>query len=115
MDRRRGASVAAPIAVTDDPRGIERDDDGNAIGGVRVPELDAPIGRHVAAIEECKGGLMGDWFPFDDDVLRARYGDAAGYVKAYTEAAASAMDAGVLRPADVESGIRRAEATNPLS
>jgi hypothetical protein len=97
-----------PIEVAGEPPRIVRDADGNAVGGLRIPEMEAPLGRHVAAMEESRGGLMGEWFPFDADGVRAHYGDAAGYAKAYEAAAHEAVAAGVLRPRDAADGIRRA-------
>jgi hypothetical protein len=100
-----------PIEVAGDPPRIVRDADGNALGGVRVPEMEAPLGRHVAAMEESSGGLMGEWFPFDAELVRARYGDAVGYAKVYEAAAQAAVAAGVMRPRDAEEGVRAAKAT----
>jgi hypothetical protein len=99
------------IEVAGDPPRIVRDADGNAVGGLRTPDMGAPLARHVAAMEESSGGLMGEWFPFDADVGRARYGDAAGYAKAYEAAAHAAVAAGVLRPSDAADAIDRASAT----
>ena len=102
------------IAVSDsDPPHVVRDSDGNAIGGVRVPEMEAPRARHVAAMQETKGGLMGEWFPFDVQVLEARYPDHARYLAAYEAAAQAALRAGVLRRRDVEESIRHANANAP--
>jgi Alpha/beta hydrolase domain len=99
------------IEVAGDPPRIVRDGDGNAVGGLRTPDMDAPLARHVAAMEESSGGLMGEWFPFDAGVVRARYGDAAGYAKAYEAATHAAVEAGVLRPSDAAAAIARASAT----
>jgi hypothetical protein len=102
------------IAVSDsDPPHVVRDTDGNAIGGVRVPEMDAPRARHMAAMQETKGGLMGEWFPFDAEVLQARYPEHDSYLEAYEAAAHAAVRTGVLRPRDAEEGIRLAKGHAP--
>lgn len=88
--------------------------DGNAIGGIRVPELDAALARHTAAMEEAgDGGLQGRWQPFPAEVIAARYPNQAAYLQTYEEAARRAVEAGVLRPADVADGLARA-GTTPL-
>jgi hypothetical protein len=94
-----------------EPAAIARDADGNAIGGVRMPEMDAPLARHVAAIEEAgPAGLMGQWFPFAPEVVRARYPDPAAYLGAYDLAVQAAVDAGVLLPHDADDARARAAA-----
>ncbi|HEX5586865.1 MAG TPA: alpha/beta hydrolase domain-containing protein [Acidimicrobiia bacterium] len=94
-----------------EPPAIARDADGNAIGGVRVPEMAAPLARHVAAMEEAgAAGLMGQWFPFEPEAVRAKYPDAAAYLAAYDAAATAAVEAGVLLPHDADDGRARAAA-----
>jgi hypothetical protein len=76
-----------------------------------VPEMDAPLARHVAALEEAgQAGLMGQWFPFEPEVVRAKYPDAAAYLAAHDAAAVAAVDAGILLPHDADEGRARARA-----
>ena len=97
------------IEIGGDPLTITRDANGNALGGVRVPEIAVPIARHVGAREESgDAGLMGKWFPFDPEELRRRYGSIDGYLGAYEAAARAAIKAGVWREADLEPGLERA-------
>jgi hypothetical protein len=99
------------IEIEGDPPRIKRDADGNAIGGLRMPEMEAPLARHTAAREEAgDGGLMGKWEPFASDVVHARYRDDAAYLAAYEAASRAAVDAGVLRPHDAAEGVLRAKA-----
>jgi hypothetical protein len=102
-----------PIELTaGDPVAVVRDADGNAIGGVRVPEMDVPLARHIAAMQEAgAAGLMGQWSPLAFDVVRDRYPDASAYLAAHDAAARAAVDAGVLLPHDADEGRRRAEVT----
>ena len=91
------------------PPTVERDADGNAIGGVRVPELAAPTGVAVAEMLEAgAAGLMGRWQPWAESTLRTRYPTRAAYLEAFAAATAEAVAAGVLRPSDAHDGITRA-------
>lgn len=102
-----------PIEVDpDDPTKVRRDTDGNAIGGVRVPELAVALARHTANMTEAgAGGLMGQWTPFDDELIRLRYPTQDDYVAAFEAAAKEAVAAGVIRPSDADEAIARARAT----
>ena len=51
---------------------------------------------------------MGQWFPFEAEELRRRYGSVDGYLGAYEAAAHAAVKAGVWREADLEPGLERA-------
>ena len=102
-----------PIEVDPaDPSKVRRDADGNAIGGIRVPELAVPLARHTANMTEAgAGGLMGQWTPFDDELIKLRYPTQDDYVSAFEAAAKEAIAGGVLRPSDAEEAIGRARAT----
>lgn len=88
---------------------VTGDDHGNALGGVRLPELDVPTARHgmyanVAtrfnrqAQYDCIAG--GSTRPLDANTLRKLYGTPQAYARLYRQAADAAMAAGFLRPAD---------------
>jgi Alpha/beta hydrolase domain len=103
--------VQPRIKVAPDGGRIERDADGNAIGGVRLPEMEAALVTSIGAIEEAgMGGLLGRWTPLPDDVIRSRYPDREAYLAAYRRAAEAAVEAGVLRQRDAEAGLARADA-----
>lgn len=60
---------------------IVLDEDGNALGGVRLPTIDAPLGTYLAS--NTGGGfcyLIGAFEEFDEEMLRARYPSHLGYV-----------------------------------
>jgi hypothetical protein len=96
-----------PIVVQGEPPRILRDVDGNAVGGVRVPEMEVAISRNVGALEDAEGrGLMGLWSALPSEVLHARYPDKDAYVAAYRSAADAAVADGVLRPHDADEGAR---------
>jgi hypothetical protein len=94
---------------------IERDEHGNALGGVRTPLVDVPIA--ALSGEPALGNALycsfGSTTPFDAATLARLYPDHDSYVAAFTASTEAAVDAGfILRPeademiaAAVESGI----------
>ena len=81
---------------------IERDEHGNALGGIRTPFVDVP----VAALSSepapdspplCAG--FGSTTPFDTAILAHLYADHDSYVEAFTASTEAAVEAGfILRP-----------------
>ncbi|WP_424187291.1 alpha/beta hydrolase domain-containing protein [Actinokineospora sp. G85] len=93
---------------------IQRDKDGNAIGGVRLPDLVAPVATYSP---NNSGGnvlgaclLLGTTTPFTAARLKELYPDHASYVKRFTEAADVATRLGYLLPADRDEAVARAQA-----
>jgi hypothetical protein len=110
--------VAPRIEVVAEPGHeavIERDEHGNALGGVRTPLVDVPIA--ALSGEPALGNALycsfGSTTPFDAATLARLYPDHDSYVAAFTASTEAAVDAGfILRPeademiaAAVESGI----------
>ena len=113
-----------------DGRGvIQRDQYGNALGGVRLPQITVPIaGYHpINSSDEASTklvcGLAGttnywtneskaatDLLPWPTPVLKELYPTHAAYVDAITKAANDAVTAGYLLPRDAQATIT--EATN---
>jgi hypothetical protein len=101
-----------PIAVSGNPPAIERDTHGIAKGGVRLPDVEVPIG--------CNSGynagagldaLVGSTQPFPSQKLKGLYPSHEAYVAKVTAAAKAAREAGVILP-DAESDyIQRAKAS----
>ena len=78
----------------------QRDADGNAVGGVRLPELDVPIAtRGVGEIHD-ERVLFGYMLPFAKEKLKARYGSQEAYVD-QVRAATQRMVAARLLRADI--------------
>jgi hypothetical protein len=101
--------VQPRIQVQGEPPAIERDRDGNAIGGVRVPELTTTLWRCIGSREESgPAGPMGVWSPLPDAVVLDRFGDRDGYLAAFAEAVDDAVAAGVLRAADGKEALAAA-------
>jgi hypothetical protein len=80
------AEPIALVGTADDPIAIDRDEHGNARGGVRTTTLDVPVATHralnegpgVPGIGECL--VFGSQVDFSREKLLALYGDHASYV-----------------------------------
>ncbi len=106
---------AKPIELAStDPLVIARDEAGNAVGGVRTPVLDVPVvtlsGEPPAGTRQPVGWLFGSTKDLPPEYLAGRYGDAAGYVRAFTESLDAAIKAGFVLPASREELLAAATA-----
>ncbi|MCF6475792.1 hypothetical protein FAF44_46740 [Nonomuraea sp. MG754425] len=94
---------------------IRRDGDGNALGGVRLPDLDAPLAAYAPTNSggEVTGAclLLGVTTPLSAARVRELYPTRQAYVTAFTQAAGRALAAGHLLPADHAEAVARAQAT----
>lgn len=100
---------------------IDNDAQGNALGGLRLPEMSVPVATYhtmlanvsktwgVVNIFACAQG--GKTSPFDAVTLSSLYPDSQTYLTRYKAAADTALAAGFLRPADHADSLRRAQAT----
>jgi hypothetical protein len=92
---------APRLSLTDDGA-IERDEFGNAVGGIRTPYVDAPAaslsgeGNDGAAL--CF--LFGTTELFDAATMASLYTDREGYISAVNDAAEAAVSAGFLLQED---------------
>ena len=127
---------------------VERDQYGNALGGIRLPDIQVPAETYSAlnfsqpSQESLSPGqllstlesifttletgeitdttlrdeglclLEGYYQPFSTATLRALYPTHAGYVAAYTAAAASDLSAGFLTQADYDASVAAAQASS---
>jgi hypothetical protein len=78
---------------------VVRDELGNARGGVRLPHVEAPLGRHLPA--NGSDVLMPGYVPFDAETLRRLYPSRDDVTRAVAAAAERAVAAGWLLEADV--------------
>lgn len=88
-----------------------RDEHGNVLGGIRLPEQEVPIAtnsRNNSGSTACY--RSGSYTPFDAATLRALYPTHADYVQKFDAAADAAVAAGVLLPED--AAISKAAARN---
>ena len=86
-----------PTAVVQRPK---RDSDGNVLGGVRLPDMEAPLGVH-AAQQEPKSfscALAGAFLPFTQAQIAARYKDRDDYVNRIRTAARALQKQGFCCP-----------------
>jgi hypothetical protein len=89
------------------PAVIVRDSFGNALGGLRLPAIDVPIGTNNGADN---GGpafclLYGYFTPFDEATLQSLYPTHAAYVHAFKHATYKALKAGYIVKEDAEEMI----------
>lgn len=102
------APRALPEAVVQVPR---RDADGNAVGGVRLPDIAVPLGVHGVQNEPSSFScsLVGAYLPFGRTEGEAtdgraslveRYGSEAGYQNRVRVAARASVASGFLLPMD---------------
>lgn len=90
--------------------GYKKDRYGNALGGVRLPELEVPTARYV--VNALFTGLVGYKIPFSEAKLKALYPTHQDYVEKVTAAARAAEQAGIILPYRAEEYIRAAEAAS---
>jgi hypothetical protein len=87
---------------------IARDADGNAVGGVRLPEIAAPLAQYRGR----KGGtgtalLFGGRRPFSPDVVRSLYVSREDYLRRWRAAVAELEAARVITPEDGQEMLAR--------
>ncbi len=103
------------IEMAGDPATIRRDEHGNAVGGVRMPGVEVPVAHNTGVSPvEGLGGLTGFHEPFEREKLVALYGDHPSYVARFSQAAAAAVSAGVLRPSEADELIEDARNAAPF-
>ncbi len=100
------SSVGGPTT----PAVIVRDSYGNALGGLRLPAFDVPIGTNNGADN---GGpafclLYGFFTPFDDATLHSLYPTHHAYVHAFKHATYEALKAGYIVKEDADEMIAEA-------
>lgn len=100
--------TGAPIELTDDGE-IERDADGNARGGIRLPPVEVPAASHSGDPSgEGLCALFGSTVAFAPEELQARYGTKDDYLAQIDDALDRAVDAGFLLDADRETALDEA-------
>ncbi len=100
MRRRRAITPPrlAPIAIAGDPPEIQRDEHGNALGGVRLPQIAVPTAQYgpVGTPEALRCDLRGFTIPFDAATLAALYPDRRSYLRRVGSATFDARRRGYL-------------------
>jgi len=106
-----------PIEVGDEAGKFRRDEHGNAIGGVRLPHVEAPVAA-LYGQGDASGWLMslsGKTIPFSDEKLRGLYGDHATYVAKVKASADAAVVSGTLLAPDAAALVAAAESSSILA
>jgi Alpha/beta hydrolase domain len=97
IDTKSPPTSIPPIVLNE--AGIVRDDIGNAEGGVRVPEVVAPLGVHVGMKTELSAAaLMGQSTPLSSERIHELYLDAAGFYKKWDDAIDDLVELGLVLP-----------------
>jgi hypothetical protein len=98
-------SITAITVEPGTPAVIRRDEHGNALGGIRMPDVVAPTATNLGTND---GGnpfaqLSGSSIPFEARRLERLYGDLDGYAKAWDSAVDDLIALGLILPEAVES------------
>jgi hypothetical protein len=80
-----------------------RDEHGNALGGIRWPHVEAPLGVHRGEANAGPIDLMGATTPFDAAKVRALYDGRADYDARFAAAVAALVESGAMLPDDAAS------------
>lgn len=106
-----GAAPPVQAKIEFDPSAtpaIRRDQYGNAMGGVRLPDLEAPIAQYLGSSKDSQ--WLGQTFPFTRERLKSLYPTHQDYVAKVKAAAEQALKAGVILPYRAEQYIAQAQA-----
>lgn len=102
---------------------VVRDSDGNAVGGIRLPEMEAATATHnYNNFGNLRGAnwfvnafacpFLGNTVPFDKATLASHYIDHQDYVTKFTAAADAALNAGFLLQPDYAEAVAKAQAAD---
>ena len=85
-----------------DPPRFLRDEHGNATGGIRWPDLEAPLGTHAAERlgDDGTSLLRGSSTPFSPETIKAIYPDRSAWFAKYEAATDHLVETGVIAPDD---------------
>ena len=98
----------------DSPPTFRRDQFGNALGGIRLPELAAPTKEyHGMGFGTGRMPLFGFARPFTDDELRSLYPSRQTFIDRWHQAVDALVTAGALRPEDGPAMRARADDEAP--
>lgn len=107
--------VQPRIEFEGDPPQVVRDEHGIARGGIRLPQVEAPVAQNSAIplADDIYSFLGGSCHPFPPETLRQLYGGKAAYLARFEAAARAAESQGVLLRRDADALIEEARATYP--
>ncbi len=103
------------IEFAGNPPEIVRDEHGNACGGIRLPDLDAPTGIHIGASPPgLLANLTGSSTPFSAETVARLYGDRTTYLTRYHAAVDRGVTGGYFLARDAD-GLRAGADPHQLS
>lgn len=91
-----------------EPPVLERDGDGNLLGGIRLPTFQAATGTHRGETDAGEADAQGTSTPFSAEKLRARYPTRESYLERFEAAVVAGVERGFLLESHAEQ--LRAEA-----
>jgi hypothetical protein len=98
------APTSQPRIETDQRGRLVRDEHGNALGGVRLPDLELPVGTFKGmSIKMGSAPLFGGFLPMDADVLGSLYPSSEAFVERWDAAVAAMLAARTLLTEDAPS------------
>ena len=99
------------IEFAGEPPEVARDDNGIALGGIRLPQVEVPLATNsaIAAPDSVMGFLGGSCVPFPAEKVRALYGDVDTYLDRFEQATRAVEKSGAILPRDVEPLIAEAK------
>jgi hypothetical protein len=104
VDSGRAPRSFPPIEVDDVTATIRTDRFGNALGGIRLAEMEAPLGRNRGTnASNPLAALSGESVPFDEAELAELYGDVDAYLKTWDGAVDRLLAEELVLPGDVDS------------
>jgi hypothetical protein len=106
--------IGPPIAFeSTSPPVIARDSLGLALGGIRLPDIEAPLALNTGSNSGpvfCL--LFGTHVPFDDATLHQLYGRRGDWISAFTQASRDAYDAGFIVKEDHRQNLQKVRHTD---
>ena len=89
-------------------RVLARDEHGNALGGIRWPDLEAPLGTHVGEnLTDNIANVGGSSSPFEPEKVRALYPDHSAWYQKYEAAVEQLVADQVVLPDDATEMLAR--------
>jgi Alpha/beta hydrolase domain len=101
------------LVFAGDPPELARDEHGNVLGGIRLPDLAAPTASHRGASAGEAPDLVGSSVPFTSQTLGELYPTHADYMTRYDHAVDEGLARGFLLEADA-TRLRERAATAPV-
>lgn len=102
------APPRAPRLEIDEHGQARLDEAGNAVGGVRLPQMAVPVAAYGVGAGDCF--LFGYKLPFDPSRRRALYGSRTAYVSKISIAAQMLSQQGLIADSGIADVVRHAEA-----